>query len=258
MTFFILVAGILLYAQTDAFKIQIYDNSFNPHEHPDFSRKHVKPPNWELFNNRTQFITLRSLEGDFRKKLDDYTIKYDLGKVIWPSYTTLYLENIDTIVYEIKKRNLFLFDLWGYVPGSGPGGYWQQFYPPENVLSLFETELGDHWLGMDNGEQDGRYIGGFAKQLYPTGMDRKSQYFNFQNHFEALCDALGNKMATLVSLNFGPRDFPMLRYIIPLSGAHPSSMVFRGLGTLPYGTGGVINPTRWMKDITEALPRVPV
>lgn len=203
LTFFILLAGIPLFAQTDATRIRIYDNSFNPHDHPDFSRKHVKPPNWELFNNKTQFITLRSLEGDFRKKLDDYTIKYDLGKVIWPSYTTLYLENIDSIVSEIKKRKLFLFDLWGYVPGSGPGGYWQQFYPPEEVLNLFESELGDHWLGMDNGEQDGRYIGGFAKQQYPTGMDRKSQYFNFQNHFEALCDALGNKMATLVSLNFG-------------------------------------------------------
>jgi hypothetical protein len=203
LAFFILLAGIPLYPQTDAFKIRIYDNSFDPHEHPDFRRKHVKPPNWELFDNKTQFITLRNLEGDFRKKLDDYTIKYDLGKVIWPSYTTLYLDNIDSIVYEIKKRNLFLFDLWGYVPGSGPGGYWQQFYPPKDVLDLFERELGDHWLGMDNGEQDGRYIGGFAKQQYPTGLDRKSQYFNFQNHFEALCDALGNKMATLVSLNFG-------------------------------------------------------
>jgi hypothetical protein len=198
-----LLSSIQLLSQEQVVKTRIYDQQFDPQEHPDFSRKFVKPPGWGTFNNQVQFITLRSLEGDFKQKINDYTIKYDLGKVIWPSYSTLYLSNIDSIVQEIKERKLFLFDLWGYVPGSGPGGYWQQFYPPSSVLNKFESVLGDHWLGMDNGEQDGRYVGGFAKQLFPSGANNQEQYFNFQNHFEALCNELGNKMATLVSLNFG-------------------------------------------------------
>ena len=131
----LLLVASQAFSQTNTGKIRIYDHTFNPKEHPDYWRKHVKPPNWETFNSQTQFITLRNLEGDYKKKLDDYTIKYDLGKVVWPSYTTLFLDNIDSIVHELKKRGLFLFDLWGYVPGSGPGGYWQQFYTPKNVLT---------------------------------------------------------------------------------------------------------------------------
>ena len=52
-----------------------------------------------------------------------------------------------------------------FVPGSGPGdgtqwrdSTWQEYTPPAEVLKLFEV-LGDKWLGMDVGEQDGRYIG---------------------------------------------------------------------------------------------------
>ena len=56
---------------------------------------------------------------------------------------------------------------------------------------------------MDNGEQDGRYVGGYASQMYPLGGSREQQYLNFQNHFQGLTDRLGNKMSTLVSLNFG-------------------------------------------------------
>ena len=38
---------------------------------------------------------------------------------------------------------------------------------------------------MDNGEQDGRYVGSFAPRMYPLGADRKQQYFNFQRHYGA-------------------------------------------------------------------------
>ncbi|MBI3118708.1 MAG: TIM barrel protein, partial [Candidatus Hydrogenedentes bacterium] len=68
---------------------------------------------------------------------------------------------------------------------------------------MLESKLGDHWLGMDIGEQDGRYIGGYAPQLYPMSGSRFEQYLNFQRHFEAMGNELGNKLSTLVSLNFG-------------------------------------------------------
>ena len=184
-------------------KIRIYNYPMDPRQHPDDARRFVKPPDARTFGNQIQFISLRSLEDDYKKSLEDYTIKYGLGNIIWPSYPLIYRNDLPEIVAELKKRDLFLFDLWGYVPGSGTGGYWQQFVVPQKSLVLFEKELGTHWLGMDNGEQDGRYVGGYSSQLTPIGSNREQQYLNFQNHFQGLTDRLGNKMATLVSLNFG-------------------------------------------------------
>ena len=175
----------------------------NPRLHPDDLRRVVKPPDSSTFGNQIQFMALRSLDGDYKKSLDTYCINYGLGDIIWPAYPLLYQENLPEVAAELKKRNLYLFDLWGYVPGSGPGGYWHQFIVPQKSLNIFEKELGDHWLGMDNGEQDGRYVGGFANQIPAIGIDRERQYLNFQNHFQGLTDRLGNKMAALVSLNFG-------------------------------------------------------
>ncbi len=203
MSFFLHATGQNVHKTPSKTTLKIYDHEFNPAENPDYNRHWVKAPTWDTFSHKTHFISLRDLTGDYKKKLDDYTIKFQLGDVVWPSYTMLYLDNIDEIVAELKRRNLFLFDLWGYVPGSGPGGYWQQFHPPQRVLQLFEDELGEKWLGMDNGEQDGRYVGGYASQMFPVGADRLNQYFNFQNHFQGLTDELDNKMTTLVSLNFG-------------------------------------------------------
>jgi len=143
-------------------KIRIYNYPMNPRQHPDDGRRFVKPPDADTFGNQIQFMALRSLEGDYKKSLDTYTIKYGLGNIIWPAYPFIYRTDLPEIVQELKKRDLYLFDIWGYVPGSGPGGYWQQFVVPQSTFNLFEKELGNRWLGMDNGEQDGRYVGGFA------------------------------------------------------------------------------------------------
>ena len=68
---------------------------------------------------------------------------------------------------------------------------------------MLEAKLGERWLGMDIGEQDGRYIGGYANQMTPASASRFEQYLNFQRHFERMGDDLGHKLSALVSLNFG-------------------------------------------------------
>ncbi len=232
-------------------RIRIYNFPMDPRQHPDDSRRSVKPPDAANFGNQIQFTALRDLEGDFKKSLDTYTIKYGLGNVIWPSYTMIYRKDLEEVVQELKRRNLYLFDLWGYVPGSGPGGYWQQFVVPQKALDIFEKELGDHWLGMDNGEQDGRYVGGFASQLVPLAGSRERQYLNFQNHFQGLTNRLGNKMATLVSLNFG--HYFLKEEVYTLIGAEtaqglPNGQVYysfiRGAGK-QYGVPWFGNASVW-------------
>ena len=188
---------------------RVYTHLLEPREHPDDARRFVKPPTWETFGNQTQFAALRGfgVEKDmitgYADEIEKYTRTYDLGRVVWPSYPIVFAKNIGELADEIKKRDLFLFDIWGYVPGSGPGDYWMQYKVPVEALATLEAKLGDHWLGMDVGEQDGRYIGGYGNQAFPVSTNRFDQYLNFQRHFEHMGDDLGHKLSTLVSLNYG-------------------------------------------------------
>jgi len=188
---------------------RVYSHLLKSSEHPDYERRAVKPPTWATFKNRTQFTCLRGFgakDGQlvgFAEELEKFTRTHELGDVIWPSYEVLFAKNLGDLADEIKRRDLYLFDIWGYVPGSGPGGYWQQFLPPAGALATLESKLGERWLGTDVGEQDGRYIGGYADQMTPASADRFEQYLNFQRHFERMGDDLGHKHATLVSLSFG-------------------------------------------------------
>ncbi|MCU0248388.1 MAG: hypothetical protein MUC42_17600 [Bryobacter sp.] len=189
--------------------IRVYSHLLAPREHPDYERRAVQPPTWSTFKNRTQFTTLRgfNVENDriigYAEELEKFTRKFELGDVVWPSYPILFATNLAEFAGEIARRDLYLFDIWGYVPGSGPGGYWQQFRAPKEAFTTLEQTLGERWLGTDIGEQDGRYIGGYANQMTPASADRFQQYLNFQRHFERMSDDLGNRHATLVSLNFG-------------------------------------------------------
>jgi hypothetical protein len=188
---------------------RVYTHLLEPKEHPDYKRRHVQPPDWETFDNRTQFTSLRGFaerDGkivDYEKEIDRYTKIHELGNILWTAYPIIFGENLDDVADEIKRRGLFLFDVWGYVPGSGPQDYWQQFKPPYGVFDMLKSKLGERWLGMDVGEQDGRYIGGYAPQMVPSSADHFQQYLYFQRHFQKMCDELGNRMCTLVSLNFG-------------------------------------------------------
>jgi len=240
-----------------ATKHRVYAHLLDPREHPDYTRRHVRPPNWDTFEGRTHLATLRDFKIEdgrivhYVEKIEKYTQKHELGDVLWLMYPILYAENLGDLADEIKRRKLFLFDIWAYVPGSGPGGIWQQFQPPAGVFELLESKLGERWLGMDNGEQDGRYVGGYASQLYPSSADRLEQYLNFQRHFERLTDELGNKMSTLVSLNFG--HYFLKEGVYTLIGAEtgqalPNGQVFyvfiRGAGK-QYGVPWFGNASVW-------------
>ena len=194
--------GLALCAQA---QVKVYTERMDPRKHPDEARRTVHPPSRETFGNRMQFITLRTLGGkEWKERLDTYTKTDRLGDIVWPNFAFLFKPDCLEKVEELKRRGLFLFDIWGFVPGSSmDDGEWPQFVLPEGILDRISEQLGDQWFGMDNGEQDGRYIGAFARQQYPFGDDRFAQYLNFQRHFERMDLLLGNKMATLVSLNYG-------------------------------------------------------
>jgi hypothetical protein len=239
--------------------LKVYGHLLNPREHPDDARRAVKPPDWSLFGNQTHFTTMRQFQivdnklVNYADDFERYTKTFDLGDVIWPNSRFLTATNIPDMVEEMKRRNLFMYQIWGYVPGSGPG-QWHQFAFSPETANLFESKLGDHWLGMDMGEQDGRYVIAYAAEMYPSSGDRLLQYLNFHNHMEGIGNDLRNKMATLVAITFG--HYLVKEGLYTMVGAeaaqmHPNGQIFyafnRGAGKqygVPwFGNASVYN--RW-------------
>lgn len=188
---------------------KIHPYLVEPEKYRDYSRRCVKVPMWKTFENKTHCTILRVFsqkEGmliNYKEDIDFYTKELRLGNVVWPFFETLFANNFNDLVDEIKRQGLYLFDFWGHVPGSSTEKTWGHVVPPEGTVEYMEKVLGDHFLGIDNGEQDGRYIGGYAPQMCPNYTDRRKQYLNFHHHFERLCSELKNKMSVLVSLTYG-------------------------------------------------------
>ena len=176
----------------------------DPSTYPDYERRQFRVPTWDTFGNRTQFTALREMpQTSWREDLDRYTEEFRLGNVIWPPVRLLYSPHIDEIIEEVQRRGLYLFDFSGYVPGSPMEAMCSNIVPPPGAVAHLRQALGERFLGIDNGEQDGRYIHATAERQCPSPLSREEQYLMFQRHFQKLCDELGNQMTALVSLCFG-------------------------------------------------------
>lgn len=181
-----------------------YPYLLDPRIYPDFERRRFRVPIWDTFENTTQFASLRDLnQSEWREDIVTYTEQFNLGKVIWPLIHVLYSPHVDEVIKEIRDRKLYLFDLWSIVPGSPMEGTWSNITPPPGMVDFLRRELGDRFLGIDNGEQDGRYVWATGEQQCPSSTSRYEQYLMFQRHFQKLTDELGNQMTALVSLCFG-------------------------------------------------------
>lgn len=199
---FLSALSISVFACAASATVAIYPHKMSPRESADDSRRFVKPPATALECGATAFTSIRDIprNADISKEFDKYE---QLGNYAWLNYRTLFDDRIGAILGEIEKRKFRLFDIWGFIPGSGAGEEpWVQFAPPKRVLENAEKSLGGNWLGMDNGEQDYRYMRCFAFSTYQPD-DDFSRYVDFHRHFERLGDCLGNKMAALLGLNFG-------------------------------------------------------
>ena len=181
-----------------------FPHLLDPRIHPDDDRRCVRVPTWDTFEHTTQFITLRDLtQTAWREDLERYTEEFKLGRIVWPLLNLLHCGHLAQVLEEIRRRGLYLFDMWSYVPGSPLEGTWSNVTPPPGMVRHLQRTLGDRFLGIDNGEQDGRYIWATAEQQCPRAQSRFAQYLSFQRHFQQLCDELGNHMTALSSLTFG-------------------------------------------------------
>ena len=101
----LVTAGTMTAAAEDTQVVRrVYTHLLEPREHPDYARRHVKPPSWDTFGNRTRFATLRGfpVEGGkivrIDETLDQYTVTHGLGDVVWPSYPIVFPDNLFQII----------------------------------------------------------------------------------------------------------------------------------------------------------------
>lgn len=189
----------------------------HPEAYPGFAARPVKPVTRRDLDNQFHTVALRGFGFDrapvpppgkyrivdFKAALDLWTKDYDFGRVVWPMWQFLFAENWRDLIDELAARKLFLFDIWGYCP-SGPFANfeWSEYRVLEETHRYILEKLGPRFLGYDNGEQDGRYIGGYAKLVTPAPVDRKQAHLAFTQYFHNLGNDLRNYLVSLNSLTF--------------------------------------------------------
>ena len=263
------VAASLAFALTSALAAvaepTVYTHLMNPRLHPDDARREAKPPSWETLGNKTHFMALRhATPENFRRYIDEDK----LGDFVW-SYWMYFLKDerqLDRFIAEVKKRNAYVVDTYAFLAGAGDKLYGNrnQFFLPPWAKKKLEAELGDHWLGMDNGEQDGLYVATYARSMEPSSRTRYAQYLNFQRHFEYMDWHLGNRMSTLVSLTYG--HYFLRENCYMMIGAETAQMLpnaqiyysfIRGAGK-QYGVpwfGNVSTFNRWGYKLYPSNPK---
>ncbi|MBM3495806.1 MAG: hypothetical protein FJX72_16000, partial [Armatimonadetes bacterium] len=188
-----------------------------PEEYPGFAERRARPITRGDLDNEFHTVGLRGFEFDrppvappdkfrivrIKETLDLWTKTYDFGRIVWPMWPFLYAENWRDAIDEIAARGLYVFDIWAYCPSGTLERYeWSEYRATDEVHRYLIEKLGPRFLGYDNGEQDGRYIGGYAKLVCPGPMTRQQGYEAFKQYFDQLGNDLQNYLVSLNSLTF--------------------------------------------------------
>lgn len=194
--------------------VAVYPASFDPFTNPLRRMSWVQPPRaWA--NSTCHFSAWRGGLG--ADALDKYNAS-GLGDVIWPQWPVLIANEstLRTQLQGLKARGLWLTDISNYVPGDpsdcnpsdarGISGVCE-YHTPRRVQDLLNETLGERFTGMDNGEQDGRYISYAGGQYRGRGggaaaapSELRQSFLHFGKFFDRMADDLGNKLMALNSL----------------------------------------------------------
>ncbi len=190
----------------------VWNRKERPEEHPDYFRRAVRPVTWTDLGDRLHVASLRQFHVDasgcmdrYREEIQLFTETYDLGDVLWLHYSFAFARNFREVVDYIKARGLYVFDVWGYVPNRRKKGfpeYQARVTPHGDAHQYLVQTLGNHFLGWDNGEQDGRYAYEYAGLLCPAPRTRREGYEAFARFFYRLNKDMADYLVALLGLYF--------------------------------------------------------
>ena len=178
-----------------------------PEEHPLYAEAEPKPVTRATLGYDLHCTGARDVS---ETALDQFHKFYDFGDICWPhigicpqrgnfarpeDYQAA-LQEMETRLEDVRQRGLYVFDIWGYVPFDHR---FPSTIAPEHHEILLRV-MGDRFLGYDNGEQDGRYIGGYADADKHT--NRREGWEDFVRWDEHICHDSMHTMNATGSLNF--------------------------------------------------------
>ena len=189
---------------------KIYSSYHHPEAYPEYTRRLIRATTRDTLENTVQFMSLRDLphtvDGtllEIDEALDLYTKRFDLGKVFWLRANAVYAPNLRDLLRAVNARGGYVFDLWGFVPGSYKKGLdWGEYTVTDEQHAAFCDLLGDRFIGYDNGEQDGRYIGSYTPTQCPARQDNVFQQRRFYEFFDEMGGQLKHATTALCSLNY--------------------------------------------------------
>ena len=112
------IAGMAFAAACALFAdpVKTYSHPMDPRLHPDDARRLVKPPDAKTFNNRLQFMALRSMSASgYKDALDRYVVRDRLGDIIWAHSGMIFNKNVREQAEELKRRGRHIADIVEYL-----------------------------------------------------------------------------------------------------------------------------------------------
>ncbi|KXB06785.1 hypothetical protein AKJ51_02855 [candidate division MSBL1 archaeon SCGC-AAA382A20] len=201
----------------------VYNKAIFPALSEEFKTRHTKPitvkelggnyltaglRNFPFKNGK---VDIEKLRDEFEKwhnprlKVGESTrddTKHNFGNALWLNINFLRALNWKKAIEEVKKRNLYIVDCWGILPGckEGPKGG-PSWDIPEDVHRFLNNDLEEHFLGWDNGENDGRWFWQAMRNWVPP-VNRKKAYQHFVNWFRPFLSDIKNYAIALCGLTF--------------------------------------------------------
>lgn len=210
----LLLLPLLLPAPAVSSGIPVFPYYPDPTTNPQYRRHAVTPPSAHAFPpNVTLFVANRG--GCSASAFALYAASPMSDPLWWPQYPVLYTQPagaLATCLAAVRAANVTALDISNYVPGdtdkcdgSAPASSGVcEYHLPLAVNAALTSTLGsDGFLGMDNGEQDGRYVGRFAGLgVAAAAAGPEAQYLRFARHFDRMADDLGGRLMGLSSLYY--------------------------------------------------------
>ncbi len=184
----------------------------DPAAYADYTRRPFRAPTWATFDNRPQWVGLRTLPS---QRFQDQ----GLGRVCMAGVAAVKAPDLAEKLAEIKRRDFYLFDLGGYVPGSVTA----QHEIPAGTLRLLRETLGDHFLGCDLGEQDGRYLFTMRSLASPGPASRFGQFLQARRYMGRIAEDEGQALNALMVYWYW--HYPIQEGNVLLAGAETQNKV---------------------------------
>ena len=246
--------------------VKIYPYYVEPSEYSDFTRRPFITPTWKTFNDKVQFVGGRNWGSKFG--VIDYKAPNWLegGTVLRPNYAHFLMskDSLQRTLMKMKKEGLYLFNINAYGPGTPTTGSFGQFKVEPWKVNMMEEILGDHFMGFDLGEQDGRYWADSRSIDFPMSSNYQERYLNAMKYMHRSAIDQGDIISMLSVKWFW--HYPIKDGFITISGAESQNKTYtsndqihysflRGAskqyGLLWYGDVSVFNSWGWKTYGTE-------